>query len=106
MTSGLSFMELALVLALDYLTSPVAFLRCKVHKVMLHTLLASVNDRKEARRGQSEVGFTDDVLLFNEVYADGNESNTSEKISNYSEAFQVQLFLLQLSFAHRDRVFT
>jgi hypothetical protein len=64
--------------------------RCKVHKVMLHTLLASVNDTKEMRRGQQELGFTDDVLLFNEVYADGNETNSSEKISNYSEAFQVK----------------
>ena len=36
-------------------------------------------------------GFTEDILLFNEVYADGNETNTSEKISNYSEAFQVKI---------------
>jgi hypothetical protein len=60
--------------------------RCKVHKVVLHTLLACVND---VRRLKSDPGFTDDILNFNEVYAEGNTANTSQKISNYSEAFQV-----------------
>jgi hypothetical protein len=31
------------------------FLRCKVQKVVLHTLLASVNDAKDLRRGQVSI---------------------------------------------------
>lgn len=63
-----------------------------MHKVVLHTLLACVND---VRRLKSDPGFTDDILNFNEVYAEGNTANTSQKISNYSEAFQVSWIYLK-----------
>ena len=69
------------------------FNRCKVHKVVLHTLLACVNTN-ELYRTQQDPSFTEDILLFNEVYPDGNETNTTEKTSNYSEEFLVSVFFI------------
>ncbi|XP_059082535.1 protein dopey-1-like isoform X2 [Tigriopus californicus] len=79
------------------------FGRCKVQKVVLHSLLAGINDmRDNPRRPEEEetLAFTEDILKFNEIYSTAQGSNngvTSDRISNYSEAFQVQVLRLLLS---------
>jgi len=97
------------------------FARCKVQKVILHSLLSGVNDMKKRGGGNdsstsnNQVVFTDDVLRFNEIsssssYATGCTSasaaadQTSDRISNFSEAFQVQLLRLVLSMVILEQV--
>ena len=70
------------------------FSRCKVQKVVLHSLLAGVNDMNKKKGEASGDVFTDDVLAFNDVDA---ASDRKDKISNFSEAFQVQILRLLLS---------
>jgi hypothetical protein len=76
------------------------FSRCKVQKVVLHSLLAGINDMRDSpkRREEAEkMAFTEDILRFNEVYSNQVGVSASERISNYSEAFQVQVLRLLLS---------
>ncbi len=82
------------------------FARCKVQKVVLHSLLACINDMRDGpkRKEEEEVlAFTDDILQFNEINSmlvknDKNiRSSSGERISNYSEAFQVQVLRLLLA---------
>ena len=96
------------------------FSRCKVQKVVLHCLLAGVNDMKREsnyadpafkRNGdhqhQSNIGFTEDILNFNEINSlpeSGSYTGTCEKISNYSEAFQVQVLRLLLSLVMLEQI--
>ena len=42
------------------------FLRCKVQKVVLHSLIASVHDMQQSPKATSS-SFTEDILSFNEV---------------------------------------
>ena len=67
------------------------FLRCKVQKVVLHSLIASVHDMQNAPKVTSS-SFTEDILSFNEV------SN------NFSEAFQVQILKLLLALVMLEQV--
>ena len=76
------------------------FSRCKVQKVVLHSLLAGINDMRDSPKKKDEaekMAFTDSVLAFNEVYSNQHGVSASERISNYSEAFQVQVLRLLLS---------
>ena len=52
--------------------------------------------------GSSEV-FTEDVLRFNEIHSTG-ETGDQNKISNFSEAFQVQVLRLVLSLVILEQV--
>ena len=75
------------------------FSRCKVQKVVLHSLLAGINDMRDRPKAKDEeeaMAFTEDILDFNEINST-HEKNGSSKISNYSEAFQVQVLRLLLS---------
>ena len=67
------------------------FLRCKVQKVVLHSLIASVHDMQQSPKATSS-SFTEDILSFNEV---------SE---NFSEAFQVQTLKLLLALVMLEQV--
>ena len=67
------------------------FLRCKVQKVVLHSLIASVHDMQQSPKATSS-SFTEDILSFNEV------SN------NFSEAFQVQILKLLLALVMLEQV--
>lgn len=72
------------------------FSRCKVQKVVLHSLLACINDMRDTPKKREEeetLAFTEDILRFNEIGPNGS----TEQISNYSEAFQVQVLRLLLS---------
>ena len=95
------------------------FSRCKVQKVVLHCLLAGVNDMKRGNNVESSmnknndpkelsnVGFTEDILRFNEINSlpeSGSYTGTCEKISNYSEAFQVQVLRLLLSLVMLEQI--
>ena len=84
------------------------FSRCKVQKVVLHSLLAGVNDLKRRHKKKDEmsrVSFTEDILSFNEVNScEGDDSLSLEKISNFSEASQVQLLRLLLSLVMLEQV--
>ena len=87
------------------------FSRCKVQKVVLHSLLAGVNDlkrrhkKKDAEMSTRVVSFTEDILSFNEVNScEGEDSLSLEKISNFSEASQVQLLRLLLSLVMLEQV--
>ena len=76
------------------------FSRCKVQKVVLHSLLAGINDMRDSPKKKDEaekMAFTDSVLAFNEIYSNQHGVSASERISNYSEAFQVQVLRLLLS---------
>ena len=76
------------------------FSRCKVQKVVLHSLLAGINDMRDSPKKRDEaekMAFTDSVLAFNEIYSNQHGVSASERISNYSEAFQVQVLRLLLS---------
>ena len=76
------------------------FSRCKVQKVVLHSLLAGINDMRDSPKKKDEaekMAFTDSVLSFNEIYSNQHGVSASERISNYSEAFQVQVLRLLLS---------
>ena len=73
------------------------FSRCKVQKVILHSLLAGINDMRDNPKKPEEeelLKFTEEILIFNEI---GKEAQSEGKISNYSEAFQVQVLRLLLS---------
>ena len=77
------------------------FSRCKVQKVVLHSLLAGINDMRDKPRKKEEedmLAFTEDVLTFNEVHSFKTDASTSsvssDRISNYSEAFQVRKFYI------------
>ena len=96
------------------------FSRCKVQKVVLHCLLAGVNDmkrgsnlldpsmnRSNGNKDLSNIGFTEDILKFNEINSlpeSGSYTGTCEKISNYSEAFQVQVLRLLLSLVMLEQI--
>jgi len=97
------------------------FSRCKVQKVVLHCLLAGVNDMKRgsnlfkqniqrnnaAKENLCNAGFTEDILKFNEISSlpeSGSYTGTCEKISNYSEAFQVQILRLLLSLVMLEQI--
>ena len=97
------------------------FARCKVQKVVLHCLLAGVNDMKRGGHtktsldpnrhdpgaNESSVGFTEDILRFNEINSlpeSISYTGTCEKISNYSEAFQVQILRLLLSLVMLEQI--
>lgn len=122
------------------------FARCKVQKVVLHSLLAGVNDMSRSHRlrwnrkrrakgaearteGQgspsvssncnnnnsNNLAFTEDILEFNEIqssrrtgcdssHQSSKETFTAERISNYSEAFQVQTLRLLLSLVMLEEV--
>ena len=96
------------------------FSRCKVQKVVLHCLLAGVNDMKRGsnlvdptmsrsndQRDHPNIGFTEDILKFNEINSlpeSGTFTGTCEKISNYSEAFQVQVLRLLLSLVMLEQI--
>ena len=98
------------------------FSRCKVQKVVLHCLLAGVNDMKRGsnlfkpniqrnsnaqRDNVCNAGFTEDILKFNEISSlpeSGSYTGTCEKISNYSEAFQVQILRLLLSLVMLEQI--
>ena len=76
------------------------FSRCKVQKVVLHSLLAGINDMRDSPKKKDEaekMAFTDSVLAFNEIYSNQHGVSASERISNYSESFQVQVLRLLLS---------
>ena len=63
-----------------------------MQKVVLHSLLAGINDMRDSPRKKDEtekMRFTADVLRFNEIYSNQLGVSASERISNYSEAFQV-----------------
>ena len=56
---------------------------------MLHSLLAGISGFRDAKKEDEEkLAFTEDILHFNEI--NSTKNNAGEKISNYSEAFQVQ----------------
>ena len=96
------------------------FARCKVQKVVLHCLLAGVNDIQrgknlaktninpnDGKEQLSNVGFTEDILRFNEISSlpeSESYTGTCEKISNYSEAFQVQILRLLLSLVMLEQI--
>ena len=67
------------------------FLRCKVQKVVLHSLIASVHDMQQSPKVTSS-SFTEDILSFNEVS------------DNFSEAFQVQILKLLLALVMLEQV--
>ncbi len=76
----------------------------QVQKVVLHSLLACINDMRDSPKKKEEqevLAFTEDVLRFNEIYSTPGGprgvSGSSERISNYSEAFQVQVLRLLLA---------
>ena len=73
------------------------FSRCKVQKVVLHSLIATVNDMQ--KRNEIAKSFTEDILRFNEVYVALNE-----RVSNFSEAFQVQILKLLLALVMLEQV--
>ena len=82
------------------------FTRCKVQKVVLHSLIASVHDmQKEELQKSSHAphqhleSFTQDILKFNEVYVSSDCMN-----SNFSEAFQVQILKLLLALVMLEQV--
>merc|ERR1719270_1167888 len=61
------------------------------------------NDNKDL----SNIGFTEDILKFNEINSlpeSGTFTGTCEKISNYSEAFQVQVLRLLLSLVMLEQI--
>ena len=57
------------------------FSRCKVQKVVLHSLIATVHDMQ--KRNELAKSFTEDILKFNEVYV-----TLKERVSNFSEALK------------------
>ena len=73
------------------------------------SLLAGVSDMQHRADGSSEI-FSEDVLRFNEIQSTaGSESNSEEgastkRISNFSEAFQVQVLRLVLSLVILEQV--
>ena len=69
------------------------FTRCKVQKVVLHSLIASVHDMQK----EKVESFTQDILKFNEIYV-------SLGLSNFSEAFQVQILKLLLALVMLEQV--
>ena len=69
------------------------FTRCKVQKVVLHSLIASVHDMQK----EKVESFTQDILKFNEIYV-------SMGLSNFSEAFQVQILKLLLALVMLEQV--
>jgi hypothetical protein len=74
------------------------FARCKVQKVVLHSLIATVHDMQGKQDSKvSSKSFTEDILRFNEVYV-------SMDISNFSEAFQVQILKLLLALVMLEQV--
>lgn len=79
------------------------FGRCKVQKVVLHSLLAGVSDMQQQGDGSSEI-FTEDVLRFNEIHSTGESAGDQNRISNFSEAFQVQVLRLVLSLVILEQV--
>ncbi len=80
------------------------FTRCKVQKVVLHSLIASVHDMQKEEQKSSPPhhhleSFTQDILKFNEVYVSSDCMN-----SNFSEAFQVQILKLLLALVMLEQV--
>lgn len=75
------------------------FSRCKVQKVVLHSLIASVHDMQNNIKDSSSSSFTEDILKYNEVYV-----NLDERVSNFSEAFQVQILKLLLALVMLEQV--
>ena len=73
------------------------FSRCKVQKVVLHSLIATVHDMQ--KRNELAKSFTEDILKFNEVYV-----TLKERVSNFSEAFQVQILKLLLALVMLEQV--
>ena len=79
------------------------FTRCKVQKVVLHSLIASVHDMQKDNSSQLIESFTQDILKFNEVYLNGDAAADSTN-SNFSEAFQVQILKLLLALVMLEQV--
>ena len=82
------------------------FSRCKVQKVILHSLLATVHDMQQhsgsnggTKADSSGSSFTEDILEFNEIFV-----NLDERTSNFSEAFQVQILRLLLALVMLEQV--
>ena len=71
--------------------------RCKVQKVVLHSLLAGVHNLANIDVGEG--GFTEELLKFNDA-----ELEETENISSNTEAFQVELLKLVMSIVMLEEV--
>eukprot|EP00092_Neocalanus_flemingeri_P000320 GFUD01000342.1.p1 GENE.GFUD01000342.1~~GFUD01000342.1.p1 ORF type:complete len:1526 (+),score=540.23 GFUD01000342.1:2184-6761(+) len=71
--------------------------RCKLQKVVLHSLLSGVHSRANTTTGES--GFTEELLKFNDTEGDGVQD-----ISANTEAFQVELLKLVLNLVMLEEV--
>jgi hypothetical protein len=71
--------------------------RCKVQKVVLHSLLAGVHSLANIEMGEG--GFTEELLKFNDADLEG-----TEEISSNTGAFQVELLKLVMSIVMLEEV--
>ncbi len=69
-----------------------------------------MRDSPKKKEEQEVLAFTEDVLRFNEIYStpggSRGVSGSSERISNYSEAFQVQVLRLLLALVMLEQAIT
>ena len=64
--------------------------RCKVQKVVLHSLLSGVHTLAN-KNNDDEVGFTQEILRFNDNVGVAADKIEEDNMSDNTEAFQVDL---------------
>jgi len=77
--------------------------RCKVQKVVLHSLLSGVHTLAN-KNNDDEAGFTQEILRFNDNVGVAADKIEEDNMSDNTEAFQVELLKLVLSLVMLEEV--
>ncbi|XP_034945114.1 protein dopey-1 homolog isoform X2 [Chelonus insularis] len=72
--------------------------KCKVQKIILHCLVSSVLNMKNAQKENDDsFTFTEEIVLFNDPMSENDTNKCKFRASDHTEAYQMQLLRLVLA---------